>query len=117
RLLQGMVGAPPVVAATEDVVGVGYPEVREAIEIRTVLEIGATWLRLSQGAIMPHEAADLYERLQELLATIEEGGLLPDRPTFLAANERFHGTIVDLLGNDNVSQGFRQLEMSALFER
>lgn len=118
RMLQdiarGTAGPAPAPATRN---AVEYPEVREALEARTVLEIGATWLRLSQGPLEPREAAALYDRLHDVIGTIDETGSTPDRERFLAANERFHETIVDLLGNEHLSEGFRSLGMERLLGR
>ena len=114
RMLQNLGAEAPAPAVAVATPAVDYPEVQAALEARTVLEIGVTWLRLSQGGIAPREAAELYRRLHELFAEIDESGGTPDRAAFLAANERFHQGIVDLLGNEYLSEGVRSLDMETL---
>ena len=94
---------------------VSYPQLRAAVEARAVLEVGATWLRLSRGPI-PHSTSEaLYERLRLMLAQIGEGGRFLDRDAFLAANEAYHAAVIDLAENEYLSQGFRQLRLRELY--
>ncbi len=116
RMLQDLArNDAPAPVASPAAASADFPDVREALEARTVLEVGATWLRLSTGGIKPREAAALYERLQDLLATVDDENRTPDRAAFLAANERFHAAIVDLLENPLVSDAYRRLELEKLF--
>ncbi|MCI9888516.1 AMP-binding protein [Micrococcales bacterium 31B] len=118
RMLQDLARGEVVdVAPQQPASGVSFPEVRAAIEARTVLQIGATWLRLSAAGISPREAAGLYERLQALLATVDAGQRTPDRAAFLAANEDFHAAVVGVLGNDLLSNAYRSLGLDAILGR
>ena len=118
RMLQSLLetAAEPTQTSAQEV-GVDYPEVRAALEVRTVLEIGSSWLRLTPSGIDPREAARLYEHLDAVLAALDESRATPDRDAFLEANERFHEAVIDLLGNDHLSDGFRSLDMVSLLRR
>jgi long-chain acyl-CoA synthetase len=97
-----------------ELAGVLYPQLRAAVEARAVLEIGATWLRLSRGPIPESVAVSLYERLRRMLGYIDEAGRFIDRDALLAANEDFHAAIIDLGENEHLSQGFRRLRLREL---
>jgi len=93
---------------------VSYPQLRAALEARAVLEVGATWLRLSRGSVPRSTAESLYERLQTMTSHLEETGRFVDRDKFLAANEAYHSTVVGLAQNEHLSQGFQQLRLREL---
>jgi long-chain acyl-CoA synthetase len=114
RLLQptGHATALPVQAEMLDV---SYPKLRAALEARAVLEAGAVWLRLSRGTLPLTTTAGLYERLRHMLAQLREGRTFIDRAAFLAANEAYHSSIVDLAENEHLSVGFRRLRLRDLF--
>lgn len=117
RLLQGTTpgSAAPIHATEAALADVSYPQLRAAIEARAVLEVGATWLRLSRGPI-PHSTSEaLYERLRLMLAQIGEGGRFVDRAAFLVANEAYHAAVIDLAENEYLSVGFRRLRLRELF--
>jgi len=94
---------------------VSYPQLRAAVEARAVLEIGATWLRLSRGTISRVTAEGLYERLHEMTSHLDETGRFVDRAKFLAANEAYHAAVIGLAENEHLSQGFRRLRLRELF--
>ena len=95
---------------------VSYPQLRAAVEARAVLEVGATWLRLSRG---PISAFDRRKRstsvCAQMLAQLGDGNRFVDRDTFLAANEAYHAAVIDLAENEHLSQGFRRLRLRELF--
>ena len=94
---------------------VSYPQLRAAVEARAVLEIGATWLRLSRGTISRVTAEGLYERLHEMTSHLDETGRFVDRAKFLAANEAYHAAVIGLAENEHLSQGFQRLRLRELF--
>jgi long-chain acyl-CoA synthetase len=114
RLLQptGHASALPVQAEMLDV---SYPKLRAALEARAVLEAGAVWLRLSRGTLPVATTAGLYEKLRQMLAQLRDGRAFIDRAAFLAANEAYHLSIVDLAENEHLSVGFRRLRLRDLF--
>ena len=93
---------------------VSYPQLRAALEARAVLEVGATWLRLSRGSVPRSTAERLYERLHAMTSHLDEAGRFVDRDKFLAANEAYHATVVGLAENEHLSQGFQRLGLRAL---
>ena len=93
---------------------VSYPQLRAAVEARAVLEIGATWLRLSRGTIARVTAEGLYERLHEMTSHLDETGRFVDRAKFLAANEAYHAAVIGLAENEHLSQGFQRLRLREL---
>lgn len=117
RMLQALLEPAAEPQATGAEPGVEYPEVRAALEARAVLEIGATWLRVTQGGIGPRDAAALYQHLGEMLSELDESRKTPDRDAFLQANERFHQAVVDLLGNEHLSEGLKGLGIPSLLKR
>jgi long-chain acyl-CoA synthetase len=94
---------------------VSYPQLRAAVEARAVLEVGATWLRLSRGAVSRFTAESLYERLHEMTSHLDEADRFLDRDKFLAANEAYHATVVGLAENEHLSHGFQKLRLRELF--
>lgn len=114
RLLQQL-GTEQKQETVVETLSVSYPEARAAIEARTVLQIGSTWLRLSQGGVTPREAAQLYQNLHDLIVTVGDGETVPETAPFLAANEVFHKGIVDLLGNEHIAKGYDSLKTEELF--
>jgi long-chain acyl-CoA synthetase len=116
RLLQA--SSPAVVTrhATEaDLVDVSYPQLRAALRARAVLEVGATWLRLSRGPVPRSTSEKLYERLQQMVAQLTHGCRFVDREAFLAANDAFHVAIVSLAENEHLIEGFRRLRLHEIF--
>ncbi|HEY6508544.1 MAG TPA: AMP-binding protein, partial [Vicinamibacterales bacterium] len=116
RLLQATTAGAtaPMPAAELDLTSVSYPQLRAAIEARALLEAGATWLRLSRGAITRSASEALYERLRAMLAQVDDGGRFVDKDAFLVANEAFHAAVVDLGENEHLSRGFRRLRLREL---
>jgi DNA-binding GntR family transcriptional regulator len=114
RLLQPTAHATalPVQAEIGDV---SYPKMRVALEARAVLEAGAVWLRLSRGILPLARTATLYERLRAMLAQLRDGRTFIDRGAFFAANEAYHGAVIDLAENEHLSLGFRRLRLRDLF--
>jgi len=80
-----------------------------------VLEVGATWLRLSRGPISHSTSEALYERLRQMLAQLADGNRFVDRDKFLIANEAFHAAVIDLAQNEHLSQAFHRLRLRELF--
>ena len=93
---------------------VSYPQLRAALEARAVLEVGATWLRLSRGSVPRSTAESLYERLHDDDVAPRRGGRFVDRDKFLAANEAYHSAVVGLAENEHLSQGFQRLRLREL---
>jgi long-chain acyl-CoA synthetase len=114
RLLQPTAHATALPVQAE-LVDVSYPKLRAALEARAVLEAGAVWLRLSRGTLPFATTAGLYERLRQMLAQLRDGRTFIDRAAFLAANEAYHGAVVDLAENEHLSVGFRRLRLRDLF--
>jgi long-chain acyl-CoA synthetase len=116
RLLQTTTAGAtaPMPAAELDLTSVSYPQLRAALEARALLEAGATWLRLSRGAIARSASEALYERLRAMLAQVDDGGRFVDKEAFLVANEAFHAAVVDLGENEHLSRGFRRLRLREL---
>jgi DNA-binding GntR family transcriptional regulator len=50
-----------------------------------------------------------------MLAQVGEGNVFVDRPAFLAANESFLASVVDLAENEHLSLGFKRLRLRELF--
>jgi DNA-binding GntR family transcriptional regulator len=114
RLLQPTI-RPTALPVQAELVDVSYPQLRAAVEARAVLEAGATWLRLSRGSIPLSTSEALYERLRLMLAQLGDGAVFLDRNAFLAANEAYHGAVIDLAENEHLSVGFRRLRLRELF--
>ncbi len=114
RLLQPTAHATALPVQAE-MLDVSYPQLRSALEARAVLEAGAVWLRLSRGILPLGTTSNLYERLRAMLAQLRDGRTFVDRAAFLAANEAFHGGIIDLGENEHLSVGFRRLRLRELF--
>ncbi|HET9268341.1 MAG TPA: AMP-binding protein [Vicinamibacterales bacterium] len=93
---------------------VTYPQLRAAVEARSVLEIGAVWLRVSRGGVPRFTAEALYQRLREMTAHLDEAGRFLDRDKFLGANEAYHAAVVGLAENEYLSNGFRHLRLREL---
>jgi DNA-binding GntR family transcriptional regulator len=114
RLLQPTAHATALPVQAE-IVDVSYPQLRAALEARAVLEAGSVWLRLSRGALPLAKTATLYDRLRAMLGQLRDGRTFVDRAAFLAANEAYHGSVVDLGENEHLSMGFRRLRLRDLF--
>jgi long-chain acyl-CoA synthetase len=114
RLLQPTAHATALPVQAE-MVDVSYPQLRAALEARAVLEAGAVWLRMSRGTLPVATTANLYEKLRLMLAQLRDGRVFVDRGAFLAANEAYHGAVVDLGENEHLSVGFRRLRLRELF--
>jgi DNA-binding GntR family transcriptional regulator len=80
-----------------------------------VLEAGAVWLRMSRGMLPLATTAGLYEKLRLMLAQLRDGRTFVDRAAFLAANDAYHSSVVDLGENEHLSVGFRRLRLRELF--
>jgi long-chain acyl-CoA synthetase len=116
RLLQTTAPAGAAFRATEaDLVDVSYPQLRAALRARAVLEVGATWLRLSRGPVPRSTSERLYERLHDMVRQLTRGCRFVDRDAFLAANEAFHLAVVSLAENEHLIDGFRRLRLRDLF--
>jgi len=116
RLLQSARGmAAPMRGEEAELAPVSYPQLRAAVEARAVLEVGATWLRLSRGPISHSTSEALYERLRQMLAQLADGNRFVDRDKFLIANEAFHAAVIDLAQNEHLSQAFHRLRLRELF--
>ena len=116
RLLQTARGmAAPMRGEESELAPVSYPQLRATVEARAVLEVGATWLRLSRGPISRSTSETLYERLRNMLAQLADGNRFVDRDKFLLANEAFHAAVIDLAENEHLSQAFRRLRLRELF--
>jgi DNA-binding GntR family transcriptional regulator len=98
-----------------ELAAVSYPRLRAAVEARAVLEVGATWLRLSRGPVPNSTSAALYQRLQAMLAQIGDGGRFVNLDAFLAANEAYHAAVIGLAENEHLSQGFGRLRLRELY--
>jgi long-chain acyl-CoA synthetase len=116
RLLQTTTAgaASPLRGAEVELVSVSYPQLRAALEARAVLEVGATWLRLSRGAIPRSTSEALYERLRTMLGQLDEVGRFVNRDLFLVANEAYHAAVIDLAENEHLSRAFRRLRLREL---
>jgi DNA-binding GntR family transcriptional regulator len=73
--------------------------------------VGAIWLRLSRGPISRSTSEALYERLQAMLAQLDDVGRFIDRDAFLAASEAYHAAVIDLAQNEHLSRAFRRLHL------
>ena len=113
RLLQAttLEAGSPLRGAELELVSVSYPQLRAAVESRAVLEVGAIWLRLSRGPISRSTSEALYERLQAMLAQLDDVGRFIDRDAFLAASEAYHAAVIDLAQNEHLSRAFRRLHL------
>ena len=80
-----------------------HQELLELYEIRKFLEIGA----LQKG--MPSPPAELLARLQKAHTDIQQALRARDQAGFLAADMAFHETIVDMAGNQRMSEMFCSL--------
>jgi long-chain acyl-CoA synthetase len=116
RLLQTttLEAGSPLRGAELELVSVTYPQLRAAVESRAVLEVGAIWLRLSRGPISRSTSETLYERLQAMLAQLDDGGRFLDRNAFLGASEAYHAAVIDLAENEHLSRAFRRLRLREL---
>jgi long-chain acyl-CoA synthetase len=116
RLLQTTTAGAtsPLRGAEVELVSVSYPQLRAALEARAVLEVGATWLRLSRGAIPRSTSEALYERLRTMLGQLDEVGRFVNRDLFLVANEAYHAAVIDLAENEHLSRAFRRLRLREL---
>jgi long-chain acyl-CoA synthetase len=116
RLLQATTldAGSPLRGAELELVSVSYPQLRNAVESRAVLEVGAIWLRLSRGPISRSTSETLYERLQSMLGQLDEVGRFLDRDAFLAASEAYHAAVIDLAENEHLSRAFRRLRLREL---
>jgi long-chain acyl-CoA synthetase len=114
RLLQPT-AHPTALPVQAEMLDVSYPQLRSALEARAVLEAGAVWLRMSRGTLRLATTANLYERLRLMLAQLRDGRTFVDRAAFLAANEAYHLSVVDLAENEHLSVGFRRLRLRELF--
>ena len=94
---------------------VSYPQLRAALEARAVLEVGATWLRLSRGAVLAlHRRSVSTSASTTMTSHLDEAGRFVDRDKFLAANEAYHSAVVGLAENEHLSQGFQRLRLREL---
>ena len=116
RLLQTttLEAGSPLRGAELELVDVSYPQLRAAVESRAVLEVGAVWLRLSRGPISRSTSEVLYERLQAMLAQLDDLGRFLDRDAFLVASEAYHAAVIDLAENEHLSRAFRRLRIREL---
>ena len=116
RLLQTttLEAASPLRGAELDLVSVSYPQLRNAVEARAILEVGAIWLRLSRGQIPRSTSEMLYDRLQAMLAQLDDVGRFLDRNAFLVASEAYHAAVIDLAENEHLSRAFRRLRLREL---
>jgi long-chain acyl-CoA synthetase len=114
RLLQTTTREPAMPLRGAELAPVTYPQLRDAIEARAVLEVGAVWLRLSRGVVSRTAAEALYERLHDMTSHVDEVGRFTDRDAFLAANEAYHASVIGLGENEHLSQGFRRLRVREL---
>jgi len=116
RLLQTTTldAGSPLRGAELDLVSVSYPQLRNVVESRAVLEVGAIWLRLSRGPISRSASETLYERLQTMLAQLDDAGRFVDRDAFLGASEAYHAAVIDLAENEHLSRAFRRLRLRDL---
>jgi long-chain acyl-CoA synthetase len=97
-----------------ELVSATYPQLRTAVEARAVLEVGAVWVRLSRGQISRTTSETLYERLQTMLAQLDDVGSFLNRDAFLAASEAYHAAVIDLAQNEHLSRAFRRLHLRDL---
>ena len=104
----------PLRGAELELVSVSYPKLRNAVESRAILEVGAIWLRLSRGPISRSTSEMLYGRLQAMLAQLDDVGRFVDRDAFLAASEAYHAAVIDLAENEHLSRAFRRLRLREL---
>jgi DNA-binding GntR family transcriptional regulator len=114
RLLQTTIHETAMPLRGAELVPVTYPQLRDAIEARAVMEVGAVWLRLSRGSVSRTAAEALYERLHGMTSHLDEAGRFTDRDAFLAANEAYHASVIGLAENEHLSQGFRRLRVREL---
>jgi long-chain acyl-CoA synthetase len=116
RLLQTttLEAGSPLRGAELELVTVTYPQLRVAVEARAVLEVGAVWLRLSRGPIARSTSELLYQRLQTMLAQLDEAGRFQNRDALLSASEAYHAAIIDLAENEHLSRAFRRLRLREL---
>jgi DNA-binding GntR family transcriptional regulator len=102
-------------AAETEFATVSYPQLRAAVEARAVLEAGAIWIRLSRGSIPRLRAQELYQKLEAMLAQLNEDGSFVDRDAFLAANKEYHAAVIALADNEQLNSGFESLKLRQLF--
>ncbi len=117
RLLQPTTidAAIPMEAAESELATVSYPQLREAVEARAILEGGAVWLRLSRGRLPLSKSEMLYGKLQAMFSQLAEGGRFVDRDAFLLANKEYHAAVIGLAENEHLSRGFERLRLRQLY--
>jgi DNA-binding GntR family transcriptional regulator len=116
RLLQTTTldAGSPLRGAELELVSASYPRLRNAVESRAILEVGAVWLRLSRGPISRLASETLYDRLQGMLAQLDQAGRFLNRDAFLSASEAYHAAVIDLAENEHLSRAFRRLRLREL---
>jgi len=116
RLLQTTTldAGSPLRGAELELVSASYPQLRNAVESRAILEVGAVWVRLSRGPISRLASETLYDRLQGMLAQLDQAGRFLNRDAFLSASEAYHAAVIDLAENEHLSRAFRRLRLREL---
>ncbi len=117
RLLQPTTidAAVPMQAAESELATVSYPQLREAVEARAILEAGAVWLRLSRGRLPLSTAEQLYSKLRAMISQLGEDNSFVDRDAFLLANKEYHAAVIALAENEHLTRGFEQLRLRQLY--
>ena len=88
--------------------------VRDSLDARLALELFAA--RSAATDLAPDRLARLRELLAATLAPVENQHFV-DKPAYLDANRAFHEALVDLPGNDVISEMYRRLNVHQLVDR
>jgi DNA-binding GntR family transcriptional regulator len=88
--------------------------VRDSLDARLALELFAA--RSAAVELAPERLARLRELLAATLAPVEDQHFV-DKPAYLDANRAFHEALVDLPGNDVISEMYRRLNVHQLVDR
>ena len=88
--------------------------VRDALDARLALEIFAA--RSAAAELAPEKLDHLRELLAATLASVK-GQEFTDKTAYLLANRAFHEAIVDLPGNEVISEMYRRLNVHQLVDR
>jgi DNA-binding GntR family transcriptional regulator len=95
------------------VAGLSRKDVREIFQIRRILELAAAEELLSA----PESFVQEMERIQQETEQLVTGNEFSDQDRYAALDMDFHQHLVDLLGNERVSQLHRELRWSVRVAR
>jgi long-chain acyl-CoA synthetase len=113
--LRSTVPEPVSALSVPDLSRVSYDRLRVALGARAVIELGVTGTVLGRGGIRAGRAAELYRRLEQMLAQVRADGQFIDREAFLDANDAYHHYLIGLADNSLLSNAFLHLQLRDLF--